>query len=93
MNNEYAEFWKWWKNWGIHVEALFILIAMVGIIYVYVDNSNLQKEIKVSCGWEPEEDMFCSCKRDIAHEWKAEAEAQMNPFLSIPNLSKDGIRE
>lgn len=93
MGFQETNFWKWWKVYGIHIEALLILIAFLGIIYVYVDNSQLQEEIKTTCGWELDEDMYCSCKKDLAQAWKQEAEAQMNPFLNIPNFTKNGIRE
>lgn len=65
MDFKDTPFWKWWREYGKHLEAVAIIILLITVWYAYSDNSKLQKEISLSCGW-GEENYQCFCQKDEA---------------------------
>jgi len=77
MSFKETAFWKWWSVYGKHLEALLIISLFITLIFVYKENSALQKEVSINCGW-GEEDYQCYCEKSKALEIKNKLEKDLN---------------
>ncbi len=89
--------WAFWKEYGKHIEALGILIALVLVLTAVYNDRNLKKEISENCGW-GEEDYYCYCEKsesmaiknkmegvDLSLNWSGE-------YLSSEGLDTSALR-
>jgi hypothetical protein len=67
MSLKETKFWQWWNVYGKHIEAFAIIFLFIILIFVYTNNSRLQKQISLDCGWEGE-DYKCYCEKSKAIE-------------------------
>lgn len=81
MGFKESSFWKWWKEYGKHFEALAIIILLISVWFVYSQNNKLSVEIKQNCGW-GDEDYFCFCEKSEAMELKNKASSP-GGFLNV----------
>jgi len=82
-----SSFWLWWKKYGMHIEALLIIALFLILIFLYMTNNKLQKEISLNCGW-GEEDYECYCEKSVARGIKNKLENKLYN-LKIPNLENE----
>jgi hypothetical protein len=85
MSFKETKFWQWWSIYGKHIEAFAIIFLFIILIVVYTNNSKLQKEVSVNCGWSGE-DYKCYCEKSQALEIKNKLENENSNFgdLYVP---------
>ena len=82
MGFKESPLWIWWKEYGKHIEALFIILLLSAVWFAYSENNKLSVDIKNNCGW-GEEDYYCYCERSKAMEIKNIIESGVNNNLKL----------
>lgn len=82
MRFEDSNLWKWWKKYGMHIQAFIIIFLFLLIIFAYQKSNRLQEEISINCGWGGE-DYECYCEKGKALEIKNK--------MNNPNYGMEGL--
>jgi len=86
--------WAFWKEYGKHIEALAILIAITLVLTAVYNDRNLKQEISENCGW-GEEDYYCYCEKSKAMQIKFMMEGReddyFNSVIEKINWSGDNV--